>query len=361
MPESDRHPANRETLASQTLMSFLKPRFEVSPSDAPEDFRKALGDWFSEEGKDFPWRRTSDPYAVLVSEMMLQQTRVAHVLGKGYYTRFLEVYPDVRSLALADDNQLLKAWEGLGYYRRARLLREAATAVVEKHGGIFPEDEASLLALPGIGPYTAAALLSFAFGKPSALVDGNVHRLLSRLMDDATSIDSTATRKRHTEWARALCDPENPRRHHYAMMELGQTICRQGIPRCEICPVAKFCKAKEPQILPVKKARAEILEITEHAIWARDPEGRILLHRESGSRRNGLWKLPLRPVEECASTKLIFSDTYTITRYKVTLHIYKAEMIIDGEGDEWIAFDQLPSLPMATPFRRAVVRLLSDF
>jgi A/G-specific adenine glycosylase len=341
-------------------MALLKPRSERSPLDAPDDFRKALGEWFSGEGKDYPWRRTRDPYAILVSEMMLQQTRVAHVLGKGYFTRFLEAFPDVKSLAAADDSRLLKAWEGLGYYRRARMLRATAAAVLNDHRGIFPDDEAALLALPGIGPYTAAALLSFAFGKPSALVDGNVHRLLSRLMDDAAPIDSSATRKRHTEWARALCDPENPRRHNYAMMELGQTICRPGVPRCEVCPVAKFCKAREPQELPLKKRRAAITEISEHAIWMQDAEGRVLLHRESGSRRNGLWKLPLRQPQECAASKLVFSDIYTITRYKVSLHIHEGTGHFPAAGDEWIPRDELASIPMAAPFRRAILRLLAD-
>jgi A/G-specific adenine glycosylase len=342
-------------------MAAAKARYVASPLAAPEDFRKALGDWFSGEGKDFPWRRTRDPYAVLVSEMMLQQTRVAHVLGKGYFTRFLGEFPDVRSLAAADDSRLLKAWEGLGYYRRARMLREAAAAVVREHGGVFPEDEAALLALPGIGPYTAAALLSFAFGKPSALVDGNVHRLLSRLMDDVEPIDSTATRRRHSDWARFLCDLENPRRHNYAMMELGQTLCRPGVPRCETCPVARFCKAREPRNLPVKKKRAAATEITEHAIWLRDARGRILLHRESGSRRHGLWKLPLRMASECAETEILFTDTYTITRYKVTLHVHGAEGHAPGEGDEWVLPGGLEALPMAAPFRRALVRLLADF
>jgi A/G-specific adenine glycosylase len=342
-------------------MALLKPRFESSPFEATDDFRNILGGWFSAEGKDFPWRRTRDPYAVLVSEMMLQQTRVAHVLGKGYFTRFLEAFPDVESLASADDSRLLKAWEGLGYYRRARMLRATAAAVLKEHGGVFPDDEAALLALPGIGPYTAAALLSFAFGKPSALVDGNVHRLLSRLMDDAAPIDVTATRKRHTDWARALCDPENPRRHHYAMMELGQTICRPGVPRCEACPVAKFCKATEPQELPVKKKRTVVTEISEHAIWLCDAEGRVLLHRESGSRRHGLWKLPLRPEQECAVSKRIFSDVYTITRYKVALHIHEGAGHLPVGGDEWISRDELAAIPMAAPFRRAIVRLLADF
>jgi A/G-specific adenine glycosylase len=342
-------------------MSVLKPRFVISPLDAPEEFRKALGDWFSGEGKDFPWRRTRDPYAVLVSEMMLQQTRVAHVLGKGYFTRFLEVFPDVGSLAIADDARLLKAWEGLGYYRRARMLRATAAAVLNSHGGNFPDDEDALLALPGIGTYTAAALLSFAFGKSSALVDGNVHRLLSRLMDDAEPIEATATRKRHTEWARALCDPENPRRHNYAMMELGQTLCRPGVPRCEVCPVAKFCKATDPENLPVKKKRVPITELTEHAIWLRDAQGRVLLHRESGSRRQGLWKLPLRSERECPATSRLFTEIYTITRYKITLHIHSAYDHALAEGDEWIPVGRLTDLPMAAPFRRALLRLLADF
>lgn len=341
-------------------MALLKPRFERSPLEAPDDFRNALGDWFSGEGKDYPWRRTSDPYAVLVSEMMLQQTRVAHVLGKGYFTRFLEAFPDVKSLAAADDSRLLKAWEGLGYYRRARMLRATAAAVLNDHEGIFPDDEAALLALPGIGPYTAAALLSFAFGKPSALVDGNVHRLLSRLMDDAAPIDTSATRKRHTDWARDLCDPENPRRHHYAMMELGQTICRPGVPRCELCPVAKFCEATEPQNLPVKKKRAAITEISEHAIWLHDAEGRVLMHRETGTRRNGLWKLPLRSQQECAVSPMIFSDAYTITRYKVLLNVHAGAGHQPGEGDEWISREELAAIPMAAPFRRAILRLLAD-
>lgn len=345
-------------------MAMPKARFETCPLDAAGEFRDALGNWFSAEGKDFPWRRIRDPYAVLVSEMMLQQTRVATVLGKGYYTRFLGEFPDVAALAAADDTRLLKAWEGLGYYRRARMLRDTAVAVIAEHGGIFPEDESALLALPGVGPYTAAALLSFSFGKPSALVDGNVSRVLSRLMDDASPIDLPKTLKRHRDWALALCDPANPRRHHYAMMELGQTICRPGVPRCEACPVARFCKTSAPQNLPVKKKRAAVTEVTERAIWIRNAEGNILLHKESGSRRNGLWKLPLMCAETCASLPLLFQDIYPITRYKVRLEIYGAadgDAITPAEGDEWIPQERLGSLPMAAPFRRALVRLLSDF
>jgi A/G-specific adenine glycosylase len=341
-------------------MPETKPRHEESPLEAQDAFRKALGAWFSRDGKDFPWRRTKDPYAILVSEMMLQQTRVSTVLGKGYYTRFLAEFPDVQALSSANDTKLLKAWEGLGYYRRARMLRDAAKAILDTHRGVFPSGEKELLALAGIGPYTSAALLSFAFGKPSALVDGNVARVLSRLMDDPAPIDSSATMKMHRQWAHSLCDPADPRRHNYAMMELGQTICRPGTPVCELCPVARFCRTREPENLPVKKKNPEVSQVTEHAIWLRDKAGRILLHCESGSRRNGLWKLPLRSAEACSQLPLLFETTYPITRYKVFLKIHEADPAQPHKGDEWIVPEVLGSLPVAAPFRRAIDRLLAD-
>lgn len=341
-------------------MGILKPRFEKCPLAAKKNFRDALGAWFSAEGKDYPWRRTHEAYPILVSEVMLQQTQIATVLGKGYYTRFLEKFPDLNSLAGADDESLLKAWEGLGYYRRARMLRATAITVLERHDGVFPDDENSLLALPGIGPYTAAALLAFAFGMRSGLVDGNVSRVLSRLMDDREIIDSSASQARHRKWSADLCDPDHPRRHHYAMMELGQTICRSGVPRCELCPVAKFCAARDPEELPVKKARAKISNIIEHAIWARNGEGSVLLHLESGSRREGLWKLPLRTPAECAALRLIAEDVYPITRYRVSLKIFLTDGADIQEGDEWISPERLDSLPMASPFRRVVRQLCCD-
>jgi A/G-specific adenine glycosylase len=343
-------------------MGFLKPRFEHCAIAAKEDFREALGKWFSEKGKDYPWRRAHDPYAILISEVMLQQTRIATVLGKGYYTNFLKKFPNVETLGAAGDEELLKAWEGLGYYRRARMLRETAKAVVADHGGVFPDEEALLLKLPGIGPYTSAALMAFAFGRPSSLVDGNVSRVLSRLMNSDSPIDSTAAIKQHREWAGTLCDTENPARHHHAMMELGQTICRPGVPFCEVCPVAGFCKTSTPELLPVKKARVKITEITEHAIWCQDADDRVLLHHETGKRRTGLWKLPLRSDAEFGVEEFLFEDTYHITRYKVRLKIYRCTTLNDIQpSDEWIAQTRLDEVPMAAPFRKALNRLLADF
>lgn len=344
-------------------MPVVKPRCESSPLDELKAFRSSLSAWFGKAGKDLPWRRTHEPYAILISEIMLQQTQVATVLGKGYYTRFLQRFPHIEALAGADDNSLLKAWEGLGYYRRARMLRDTARATISKHGGRLPETEKELLALPGIGPYTSAALLAFAFGKPSALVDGNVSRVLSRLTNDASPIDSTPTIRKHRELARALCDVENPRTHHYAMMELGQTICRPGIPHCLECPVSRFCSSKSPETLPKKKTRAKITPISENALWVRNSDGSILLHRESGSRRNGLWKLPLRSAEECKPLTIIAEDTYYITRYKVSLKVFLAEKQSTkaAEGDKWVSLSRLESLPLAAPYKRMITQMLSNY
>ncbi len=153
------------------------------PSVEAADFARSLIDWFRREGRDYPWRRTRDPYAILVSEIMLQQTQIATVLGRGYYDRWFGTFPDVGSLAAAPEDALLKAWEGLGYYNRVRNLQRAARAVIDDHGGRFPDTVEGLLTLPGVGRYTAGAVASFAFDLPAPLVDGNVARVFSRLGD----------------------------------------------------------------------------------------------------------------------------------------------------------------------------------
>lgn len=179
-------------------------------------------------------------------------------------------------------------------------------------------------------------------------------------MDDHLPVDSTAGLKQHREWAAELCDPADPRTHHYAMMELGQTICRPGLPRCELCPVARFCKTSFPEDLPVKKPRAKISHLSEHAIFARDPSGNLLLHLESGSRREGLWKLPLRSADSCATLSLLAEDSYPITRYKVSLKVFASDKPEILTGDEWVSLHRAHTLPMAAPFRRVLSRLLDD-
>ena len=339
---------------------MLKPRQTKTLPASRRAFRRALVDWFEREARDYPWRRTRDPYAVLISEVMLQQTQIATVLGKGFYTRFLEAFPDVQALAKAKDDELLKAWEGLGYYRRVRMLRDTAQAVVKRHDGQFPEDLNALLDLPGIGRYTAGALRAFAFGGPSVLVDGNVARVIARLMDFGEEVDSTAGLKQIWSWAGELADDENPRSYHSALMELGQRVCRPKSPDCQSCPVAAFCKTREPELLPKKKSRAKVSRIEEHALWCVDGKGRVLMHQESGSRRTGLWKLPLRDKTAlCGRTPLVELN-YGITRYRVELKVYELADGVPQEGDFWIPMEDLDELAMAAPFRKAVERLLVE-
>ncbi len=338
---------------------MLKPVARQSALEAPAEFRAALRAWFDKNGRDYPWRRTRDPYAVLVSEVMLQQTQIATVLGRSFYTRFLERFPDIGSLAAAEDDVLLKAWEGLGYYRRARMLRESARAVIARHGGAFPDEPGALLALPGIGRYTAGALLSFAFGKPAPLVDGNVARVLTRLFDRADPVDSGPVLKWLWETAEQLLDPDHPRVYNSALMELGQTHCRPGVPDCLSCPVAAFCRAREPAGLPVKAKRQAIEEIDEHAIHAlRD--GKILLSLQGKGRREGMWRLPLRSPAELAGLPLLHVRKYGITRYRVRLHVYRCPAAVAAEGEAWIDPGTLESLVMPPADRAALAAVQGD-
>lgn len=333
--------------------------------DGRKAFRGGLARWFAKNGKDYPWRRTREPYEILVSEVMLQQTQIATVLGKGYYTRFLQAFPDVAALAAADDAALLKAWEGLGYYRRVRMLRETARAVLAEHGGVFPSDLEALMKLPGIGRYTAGALRAFAFGLPAVLVDGNVSRVVARLMDFSAPVDDTAGIKRIWAWAGELADPRRPAIHHAALMELGQSVCRPGVPDCFNCPVAGFCTTREPECLPVKGRKTAITAVDEHALWLRDEAGRLVLHHEGGQRRTGLWKLPVREAVEISHLPVLAERRYAITRYRVTLRVHDGSSLgpsfQPSAGDVWTEPAEVPALAMAAPFRRVVERLMEDF
>ena len=200
-------------------------------------FRRALLRWYDQHRRDLPWRATRDPYRIWLSEIMLQQTRVAAVLE--HYRIFLERFPNVQALAAASEEAVLGAWSGLGYYRRARMLHRCAGQIAEQHGGCFPRNAEALLALPGIGRYTAAAIASIAFAEPVAVVDGNVERVLQRLLGiKLTAIDLAAPQT----WphAQALLARSRPGDFNQAMMELGATVCVPRAPRCAACPVRKW-------------------------------------------------------------------------------------------------------------------------
>jgi A/G-specific adenine glycosylase len=241
-------------------------------------FRSQLLGWFRQFQRDLPWRRTRDPYRIWLSEIMLQQTRVAAVIP--YYEKFLQRFPDVHSLAAAPQEEVLRAWSGLGYYSRARNLQKAAQQIVAQHGGQFPTNIEEALALPGIGNYTAAAVLSIAFEKTLAVLDGNVARVLARL--GAVRGDSRAPQrwKELQETSSAYLDPKSPGDWNQAMMELGATLCTPKSPQCLLCPVNQFCEGRKLGIaesLPEKlKKRATVAVTLAAAVFA-DKKGRTLL------------------------------------------------------------------------------------
>ena len=221
-----------------------------------ENLPAVLPGWYQANKRDLPWRQTRDPYAVWLSEIMLQQTRVEAV--RGYYRRFLEALPTISSLAQADDQLLLKLWEGLGYYSRVRNLKKAAQMIVGQHGGRFPGEYSQVLALPGIGEYTAGAICSIVFGQKTAAVDGNVLRVVSRLWADETPIDRPEFKKKVKRELEAVY-PEEAGEFTQALMELGATVCGPNrAPGCESCPCKDFCRGRKMGIaehLPVKQAK----------------------------------------------------------------------------------------------------------
>ena len=249
--------------------------------------------WYEENRRDLPWRKDKDPYHIWISEIMLQQTRVEAV--KGYYDRFLKALPSVTALANAEDEQLHKLWEGLGYYSRVRNLKKAANQIMENHNGAFPASHAEISALAGIGPYTAGAICSIAFGLPTPAVDGNVLRVISRLTDDDTPIDKPAYRKEITENLAAVY-PENAGDFTQSLMELGATICGPNRkPDCANCPCKAFClghaRGREEE-LPVKKSKPQ-RRTEDRTVFILSCDGVYALRkRPERGLLAGLWEFP---------------------------------------------------------------------
>ena len=261
-----------------------------------EELTPRLLTWYRGNARDLPWRQTRDPYRIWVSEIMLQQTRVAAVLG--YYARFLEAFPTVEALAAAGEDRLMKCWEGLGYYSRARNLQKAARLVTEQHDGQFPADYTMLLDLPGIGEYTAGAIASAAFGLPFPAVDGNVLRVMTRLTDCHEDIVLPVTKALVKDWVSAHMPaaPEDIRIFNQALMELGATVCGPNTtPRCEACPLAELCLGQlrgTAEMLPVKAAKKP-RQTEEMTVYVLEREGRIALRkRPKTGLLAGLWEFP---------------------------------------------------------------------
>lgn len=325
-----------------------------SPSVSDIDLstlRQSLAAWYEREARDLPWRRTKDPYLIWVSEVMLQQTRVEQV--RPYYERFVRAYPTVEDLACADLDDVLLLWEGLGYYARARNLHRAARAVSEQHGGRWPRAYADIRALPGIGDYTAAAITSIAYAEPRAVVDGNVARVLARVFS-VNEVQGTArARKQFSLLADSMMDASAPSRHNQAMMELGARICTPTRPRCDICPLASVCTARQSgqeEMYPKKKPRAAVphYNVAVGIIQRGGTEVLIQRRAESGL-LGGLWEFPggkqqdgeslqetcVREIREelgieVAIGQMLHKLSHAYTHFRITLHAFGCQLV-EGE------------------------------
>lgn len=298
-------------------------------------------DWYELRKRDLPWRKTRDPYAIWVSEVMLQQTQVKTVLG--YYQRWMTRFPTVTALATADDADVLHAWQGLGYYSRARRLLSGARAVLERHGGVLPRDPAALLALPGIGPYSAGAIASIAFGLPEPLVDGNVVRVLCRLFALRGDPAKAPLKAQLWQLARSLVPADKPSEFNQSLMELGATVCTPTSPRCAECPVAKHCRGLALGVerdLPELAKRKAPTELRTAAAYVRRGDAVLLRQLPADAPRwAGLWVLPfaeLSATEEPAlgsaralaelglksgGGSVLREARHTITRFRITLSV----------------------------------------
>ena len=248
--------------------------------------------WYRQNKRSLPWRGTTEPYRIWVSEIMLQQTRVEAV--KGYYARFLERLPDIESLAACDDDELHKLWEGLGYYSRVRNLKKAAQVILQDHGGVFPTDYASVRALPGIGDYTAGAVCSIALGLPTPAVDGNVLRVLSRLRADDAPIDLSAVKKRVQKELAAIYPTDCPGEFTQALMELGATLCGPNWePRCGDCPCREICEGRQDwQKYPVKLPKQAKKQEKRTVFLLRREDRWAIEKRPDKGLLAGLWQFP---------------------------------------------------------------------
>lgn len=325
------------------------------PSLDTPAIRRSLLQWYRKHKRDLPWRRTQDPYRIWVSEIMLQQTRVAAVIP--YYERFLTLFPDAPALASAPQQDLLAAWAGLGYYSRARNLQKAAHTIVELRR--FPDDYAALRALPGIGDYTAAAVASIAFGKPHAVLDGNVLRVLSRLLAERGDIKSDAVRKKLRTLAEILLDPKRPGEFNQALMELGAIVCVPKQPLCGACPVRQHCQARQQGLenqLPLNGVRPSASRQEKHLLVIEKGNKILLWQRPPDSRRlAGFWELPERGevtgamVHEAAAE---FRHTIVQTIYFV--RVYRASVRSCPKGLQWLKKSSLAAIPVSTTAKKAL-------
>ena len=346
---------------------------EHFPAELLARLPELLVPWFLREKRDLEWRNDPTPYRVWISEIMLQQTRVEAV--KPYYDRFLTELPDVAALAAVDETRLLKLWEGLGYYRRVRNLQAAAKKIVQEYGGVFPDDYDGVRGLPGIGDYTTGAILSIAFGKPFPAVDGNVLRVVSRLVASREDIDSPKIRKELTGALAAVYPAGQCSEFTQSLMELGATVCLpNGAPLCAICPLAGVCLASRQGLIdeiPVRKAKAA-RPVKEFAVVVlRDVEGRFAVRRrpETGLLA-GLYEFPnlegrhsetaLKKAFRAHEIRKAGTAKHIFTHVEWAMTLYLAETTDPPDGFEWVPRTALHSETAIPSAFKAALKLALD-
>jgi len=342
--------------------------------------RSALLAWFARHQRDLPWRRTRDPYAIWLSETMLQQTRVETVIP--YYERFLARFPTVLALADAEPDEVTQLWSGLGYYSRARNLHAAARAIASEHGGVLPREVEALRELPGVGRYTAGAVASIAFDRPAPIVDGNVARVLARLLDLRDDLSSPAMQKRLWAEAEALARGPHPGDLNQALMELGALVCTPRAPKCLLCPLREQCRALaagDPEALPVKKKAAAPKRIEATAALITRAGKLLAVRRPPHGLLGGLWDLPggavaaaeppERALERALREKLgltlagiarLGAVQHQFTHRTLALHVFRAEAKPgrvarqDYDAHRWLTRTAFTQLGLSAVARKAL-------
>jgi A/G-specific adenine glycosylase len=348
----------------------MRPNKVASPGSGNRQIAAALLKWYRRHYRPLPWRETRDPYRIWVSEIMLQQTRVAAVIP--YYDRVLQLFPDVEALANAPESELLACWSGLGYYRRVRQMQAAARQIVEEWSGSFPTTHDGLLRLPGIGAYTAAAIASISFNGRHAVVDGNVIRVMTRLFDESGDVGHGDTQVRIREWAQNLIEAapaRKPGEFNQAVMELGAMLCVPRKPQCLICPLRAFCQARKKGVelaRPVKRKKERVERLEMAVAVVRRGSSLLLRQRPPDvSLMPGFWELPetagaklgtqcFRALGiECMQKLGEFRHGITFREYRGAVYHAESESKTVA-GFRWVSSQELPSLPLTTTTKKAL-------
>lgn len=375
---SPQQPEPDQSAPSASLALEIQGDFDIAAQ--AKFLCRSLLAWYAALGRSLPWRQTRDPYAIWVSEVMLQQTQVKTVIP--YYDRWLAQFPTIAALAAADQQQVLKMWQGLGYYARARNLHRAAQEIMQRHEGQFPADVRAVMQLPGIGRTTAAGILSAAYNQPLPILDGNVKRVLARLM--ALDVPPSQAMKPLWSVSSALLDPDNPRDFNQALMDLGATLCTPKNPACLRCPWQTYCRAyslKMQNDLPLSEIRSPLphKQIGVAVIWNEQRQVLIDRRRPDGL-LGGLWEFPggkLEPgetIEACIKREIqeelgieievgdrLITIDHAYTHFRVTLNVYHCRYVrgepqpIACDEVRWVRVDELDQFP----FPKANVQIIA--